>query len=289
MNYASDVDAGEQLLRADSATLATALQMPVADARREIQSLMTAALRANLGTLLAHPDRMVEARSTEAYLQSFARRLGGEPMAYILGEREFYSLSFEVNPAVLIPRPETELLVEAALETLPEDASATVLDVGTGSGCIAVTLAKLRPSLRVIATDLSHAALGVAARNAQRHGAINVEFRNGSWFEPVHGERFDLILSNPPYLAKDDPHLLDGDLRAEPHLALIAGLDGLEGLRAVISSASQHLRPGGLLLIEHGYDQAEGVTRLLRGAGFGDPITRTDLAGIPRLAAGRRP
>jgi len=289
MNYASDLDAGEQLLRADSATLATALQMSVPDARREIHRLLTAALQTDLGTLLAHPDRVVEARSSEAYLQSFARRLVGEPMAYILGEREFYGLSFEANPAVLIPRPETELLVEAALETLPKNTSATVLDVGTGSGCIAVTLAQRLPSVNVIATDLSHAALGVAARNAQRHGTTNVEFRSGSWFEAVRGERFDLIVSNPPYLGEDDPHRLEGDLRAEPHLALIAGRDGLEGLRAVISGASQHLRPGGSLLVEHGYNQAEAVARLLRGAGFLDLIARTDLAGIPRLAGGRRP
>lgn len=289
MSYTSDAETGEQLLRADSATLASALQISVPEARREIQRLLTYALGIDLAALLAHPERVSEARATGAYSQTFARRLGGEPMAYLLGEREFYGLSFEVTPAVLIPRPETELLVEIALDRLREDAIAAVLDVGTGSGCIAVTLAKLRPAAKVVATDLSHAALAVAERNARRQRVTNVEFRAGNWFEPVRSERFDLIVSNPPYVAEHDPHLLEGDLRAEPSLALVAGPEGLEGLRAIISQAPQHLLPGGVLLVEHGYRQAEAAAQLLDAAAFIDLIARTDLAGITRVAGGRRP
>jgi release factor glutamine methyltransferase len=289
MSYASDLELGEQLLRADSATLASALQISMPEARREIQSLLTYALGIDLATLLAHAERVAEARATAVYSRSFARRLGGEPMAYVLGEREFYGLAFEVAPAVLIPRPETELLVEMALDLLPADATAAVLDVGTGSGCIAVTVAKIRPAARVVATDLSHAALVVAERNARRQSVSNIQFRAGSWLEPVRGERFDLIVSNPPYVAELDPHLSVGDLRAEPSLALVSGPDGLESLREIISQAPQHLRPGGALLVEHGYNQAEAVARMLEAAGFVDLIARTDLAGIWRVAGGQHP
>lgn len=289
MSYASDLETGEQLLRADSATLAAGLQISVPEARREIQSLLTNALGIDLAVLLAHPERVVEARAAAAYVQTFARRLGGEPMAYVLGKREFYSLSFEVGPAVLIPRPETELLVELALDRLPEDTTTAMLDLGTGSGCVAVTLAKLRPRAKIVATDVSHPALAVAERNARTQRVTNVEFRAGDWFEPVRSERFPLIVSNPPYVAEHDPYLREGDLRAEPGLALVAGPSGLEALRAIISQAPQHLLPGGLLLVEHGYRQAEAVAQLLDAAGFVDLIARTDLAGIPRVAGGRCP
>ena len=286
--HAPAYEAAEQLLRADSSTLASALEIPVPQARREVQMLLTRALGADLAILLAHPERVLEARGTAAYAQMFARRLGGEPMAYVVGEREFYGLIFEVTPAVLIPRPETELLVEMALERLSEESASTVLDLGTGSGCIAVTLAKLRPKARIVATDLSQAALAVAERNARRHG-VTVEFRAGSWFEPVGGERFDVIVSNPPYVAEQDPHLSQGDLPFEPSLALTAGSDGLNALRAIVSGAPRYLSPGGSLLVEHGFGQAEAVAQLLRSAALTDVIARTDLAGIPRAVAGRRP
>jgi release factor glutamine methyltransferase len=289
VSHTSDLETGEQLLRADSATLAAALQIPVPEARREVQSLLTHALGIELATLLAHPERVVEGRASGAYLRTFARRLGGEPMAYVLGEREFFSLSFEVSPAVLIPRPETELLVEMALERLSREAATAVLDLGTGSGCIAVSLAKLRPAAKVVATDLSEAALAVAERNARRHRVTNVEFRAGNWFEPAGNEQFDLIVSNPPYVAERDPHLRRGDLRAEPSIALVAGAGGLEALWTIISQAPQHLVPGAVLLMEHGYQQAEAVAQLLDAAGFIDLIARTDLAGIPRVAGGRHP
>jgi release factor glutamine methyltransferase len=281
-------EAAEQLLRADSSTLASALEIPVPQARREVQTLLTRALGADLAILLAHPERVPEARGTPAYAQMFARRLGSEPMAYVLSEREFYGLIFEVTPAVLIPRPETELLVEMALERLPENSAASVLDLGTGSGCVGVSLAKLRPAARIVATDLSQAALAVAERNARRHG-VPIEFRAGSWFEPVGGERFDVIVSNPPYVGEHDPHLSQGDLPFEPSLALTAGADGLDALRTIVSQVARHLAPGGTLLVEHGFDQAEAVAQLLHSAALTDVIARTDLAGIPRAAAGRRP
>ena len=217
------------------------------------------------------------------------RRLGGEPVAYILGEREFYGLVFEVAPAVLIPRPETELLVELALERIPEGAAARVLDLGTGTGCVAITLAKLRPTARVIATDLSQEALSVAARNARSHEVVNLELRPGDWFEPVAGEQFDVIVSNPPYVAAGDPHLAQGDLRYEPGLALASGSDGQEALRIIVAKAVRHLLSSGSLLVEHGYDQGEAGTRLMRDAGLADANSHTDLAGIPRVTAGWKP
>ena len=208
-------------------------------------------------------------------------------MAYLLGDREFYGLAFKVTPAVLIPRPETELLVEVALERVAEDQSASILDLGTGSGCIAITLARLRPRARVVATDVSQQALAVAQENAAQHGAHNLELRLGDWFEPVAGERFDLVVSNPPYVAEADRHLTEGDLRYEPRLALSAGRDGLSMLRSIVQQAPQHLHDAGWLLLEHGYDQGPAVHALLLQHGFHDVLTRADLAGIPRVTLGR--
>jgi release factor glutamine methyltransferase len=215
-----------------------------------------------------------------------ALRSTGHPVAYILGEREFWSRGFAVGPDVLIPRPETETLVEAALARI--GGAASVCDLGTGSGAIAVTLACERPGAQVVATDASAAALAVARANAARHGAP-VEFREGPWYAPLAGESFDLIVSNPPYVASDDPHLGEGDLRFEPRLALTDGsADGLDSLRAIIAGAPAHLKAGGWILIEHGYDQAEACRELLEAAGFADPLSIPDLAGIPRVAGGRR-
>ena len=309
MNLATHAEAAERLMRADSQTLASALEIPLSDARREIQLLLTRALGVDLAFLLAHPERVPQARASAAYVDMLTRRLGGEPVAYILGEREFYGLAFEVAPAVLIPRPETEMLVELALGRIPEGAAARVLDLGTGTGCVGITLAKLRPAARVVATDLSQDALSVAARNAQRHGVINhgvinhgvinhgvinhgvtnLELRAGDWFEPVAGEQFDVIVSNPPYVAVGDLHLAQGDLRFEPGLALAGGRDGLEALRIIVSRAPRHLPSAGSLLVEHGYDQGEAVMGLMRDAGFADVNSHTDLAGIPRVTAGRKP
>jgi release factor glutamine methyltransferase len=210
----------------------------------------------------------------------------GHPVAYLVGAREFWSREFAVGPGVLIPRPETETLVEAALARLAADACAC--DLGTGSGAIAVTLACERRGARVVATDASADALAVARSNALVHGA-SVDFREGSWFAPVAGETFDLIVSNPPYVAAGDPHLARGDLRFEPRTALTDGsADGLDSLRAIVAGAPAHLKKGGWILIEHGHDQAEACRGLLEAAGFADRLSIPDLAGIPRVAGGRR-
>ncbi len=193
----------------------------------------------------------------------------------------FYGLPLAVNPAVLIPRPETELVVELALLAEP----ASVLDLGTGSGAIALALKRERPAARVVAVERSAAALAVARRNALRLG-IEVEFRHGLWFEPVAGERFDVVVSNPPYVREDDPRLREGDVRFEPRSALVAGADGLESIREIAAGAAAHLRPGGRLFLEHGLGQDAAVRALLAAAGLGDVRSWPDLAGIARVSGG---
>jgi release factor glutamine methyltransferase len=278
-----------ELLRLDSATLARALGCSAADARREVQILLCRALGVEQAWLLAHPESTPEGGLQERYGAMLARRLAQEPIAYILGEREFYGLLFEVTPDVLIPRPETELMVELALARVPKAAPWRILDLGTGSGCIAITLASLLPHVRVVATDLSGAALAVAGRNARRHRATNIDLRKGSWFEPVGTQRFDLIVSNPPYIAAGDPHVQQGDLRFEPAAALVADANGFGALSEIIAEAPRHLLSGGWLMVEHGYDQGTAVTQFLLASGFEDVFSRNDLAGIPRVAGGRRP
>jgi release factor glutamine methyltransferase len=215
-----------------------------------------------------------------------AQRALGHPVAYLVGTREFWSRAFEVGPAVLIPRPETETLVEAALARIA--ATAAVCDLGTGSGAIAVTLACERPSARVVATDASAEALAVARSNALAHGAT-IDFREGPWYAPLAGDSFDLIAANPPYVAARDPHLGQGDLRFEPRAALTdESEDGLASLREIIAGAPAHLKSGGWILIEHGYDQADACRALLEASGFGAIVSIPDLAGIPRVAGGRR-
>jgi release factor glutamine methyltransferase len=216
-----------------------------------------------------------------------ARRALGEPVAYLVENREFFSRDFAVGPDVLIPRPETETLVEAALSRLAPDAS--ILDLGTGSGAIAVSLACERAGTRVTATDVSAAALAMAQLNAEAHAcSSSIEFLQGSWYAPLAGRRFDMIVSNPPYVAHGDAHLAQGDLRFEPAHALSDGSDdGLDSIRSIVAGARLHLPPGGWILLEHGHDQADAVARLLAAAGFGDCVSIPDLAGIPRVAGGR--
>lgn len=222
-----------------------------------------------------------EARRLEDLLQ---RRLAGEPIAYLTGEREFYGLALEVTPDVLIPRPETELLVDLAIEKLPPRGRA--VDLGTGSGAIALALAHSRPDARVWALDASAAALEVARRNAGRCG-VAVEFLRSDWYGALGTERFDLIVSNPPYIVAGDSHLSQGDLRFEPIDALTDHADGLSALRAIVAGAAAHLAPGGWLLMEHGYDQAGAVRGLLDAAGFGQVQSWRDLAGIERASGAR--
>lgn len=249
------------------------------------RALLRAALQVSDTYLVAHPGKALTDRQRARYLAWVERRRAGEPVAYLTGEREFYSLAFTVTPAVLIPRPETELLVDAALERVPAHAAFSVLDLGTGSGCVAVVIALNRPRARVTATDASRDALAVARDNAARHRA-RIEFVESDWFNALAGRRFDLIVANPPYVAEGDPHLAQGDLRFEPRTALVAGADGLACIRLIIAQARAHLERGGRLLFEHGYDQAGRCRALLVRAGYCDVDSRRDLAGIERVSGG---
>jgi len=231
--------------------------------------------------VLAYPERSLPPEVEERFKDFAARRRDGEPVAYILGRKEFYSLPLAVNPAVLIPRPETELLVDLALA---RDFS-TALDLGTGSGAVALALKKHRPAARIVAVEASAAALEVAKRNGVALG-LEVDWRHGQWLAPVGGEHYDLIVSNPPYVAAGDPHLTA--LRHEPMSALVAGADGLEAIRAIVLAAPAHLVPGGWLLLEHGVGQDAAVCDLLRHAGLEDARTWPDLAGIPRVSGAKR-
>lgn len=236
--------------------------------------------------LIAHAEESPGIEAERMFAALAARRARGEPIAYILGEREFFGLRFRVAPAVLIPRPETELLVELALERIPVDAAARVLDLGTGSGAIAVTLAKKRPRAALTAVDVDYAALTVARANASQH-KVQVRFFCGDWFGALSGQSFDLIVSNPPYVASEDPHLGLGDLRFEPQRALVGGADGLDCIRSIVAKAGAHLNPGAWLLIEHGYDQAAACRSLFEAAGYRAVQSWSDLAGVERASGGR--
>lgn len=237
--------------------------------------------------LVAFPEREPDDAIAERFAQLAARRRAGEPLAYLLGIKEFYGRDFLVSPAVLVPRPETELLVELALARMSAHAAPRVLDLGTGSGAIAVSLALEHPQAQVVAVDVSAAALEVAQANARVLGA-RVEFRLGSWWQPIAaGERFDLIVSNPPYIAEGDRHL--ASLTHEPALALTDGGDGLACLRAIVAGAGAHLAPDGWLGMEHGWDQGPAVRELCLAAGFRDVDTARDGAGHDRVTHGRAP
>lgn len=248
---------------------------------REARLLLAHATGLAEASVLAHPERELEGAAQARFLGLAARRARGEPIAYLVGEKEFFGLALRVDPSVLIPRPETELLVELALARRP----GSVLDLGAGSGAIALALKRHLPAARVVAVEASPAALAIASGNARRLG-LEVEFRQGAWFEPVAGERFDLVASNPPYVAAGDPHLAEGDLRFEPRAALVGGEDGLDAIRAIVAGVRAHLMPGGRLLLEHGLGQDEAVRSLLRDAGLEEIATWPDLAGIARVSGG---
>jgi len=240
--------------------------------------------------LYAHGDDAMPPHQALAYDALVARRMAGEPVAYLVGRRGFWTLDLMVTPDTLIPRPETELLVEQALARLPADRPVRVADLGTGSGAIALALASERPLARVVASDRSGAALQVARRNASAHGLDGrVDFRQGDWFAPLAGEGFDLVASNPPYIAEADPHLGRGDLRHEPPGALASGGDGLDAIRTIVAGAPAHLVPGGWLLLEHGHDQGPPVRALLEAGGFTGVATVRDLEHRDRVSLGRLP
>ncbi|MDE2354321.1 MAG: peptide chain release factor N(5)-glutamine methyltransferase [Betaproteobacteria bacterium] len=260
--------------------------------RGERRLLLEAVLDCSHAWLASHPEALLDEAQDQRYRALVARRAAGEPVAYLVGRREFYGLPLAVTPDVLIPRPETEGLVDWALECLPPGSPAAVLDLGTGSGAIAVALLHERPSLAVTAVDRSPAALTVAAQNAARHhppGSRPIRFLAGDWYAPVQGERFRLILANPPYVAGGDPHLAQGDLRFEPPAALASGPEGLDDLRRIVAQAPRHLEAGGLLLVEHGHDQGPACAALFAAAGLRQVTLRHDLGGLPRLTGGRYP
>ena len=256
--------------------------------RLDAQRLLGQALRRSRAWLIAHDDQPVQPTQAEAFAAQLTQRAQGVPLAYLLGEREFHGLMLKVTPDVLVPRPDTEVLVDWALERLPglgsEGAAPSVADLGTGSGAIALALKHACPAAHLCAVDRNAAALAVARHNGERL-QLPVQWLQGDWYEPLSGQHLDLIVSNPPYISAQDPHL--SALHAEPLEALTPGGDGLSALRILCHDGPRHLKPGGWLLLEHGFDQAAAVRALLEAAGFQEVQTRRDLAGHERCSGGR--
>ena len=271
------------------ASLLRAAELPDSPtARLDAELLLAAALGKSRSYLHTWPEKIVSSESALIFADYLHRRRAGEPVAYILGQQGFWNLDLEVAPHTLIPRPDTELLVETALQLLPAT-SANVLDLGTGSGAIALALASERAAWQVTAVDRVLEAVALAERNRQRLALDNVTVLNSHWFSALADHRFDLIISNPPYIAAGDVHLAEGDVRFEPESALVAGPDGLDDIREIVAAAPQHLNPGAWLMLEHGYDQGAPVRDLLQGAGFTQVQSRKDLGAHERITLGRLP
>ncbi len=275
----------ETVLQQASHKLATVTET----SRLEAEILLAHVLGKSRTWLRTWPEHVPSTGQQRRFHELLARRAAGEPVAHLTGERDFWDMTLRVTPDTLIPRPETERLVELALERIPQEADWRIADLGTGSGAIALALARERPACHVIATDLSADALRVARGNAENLGVGNLEFRHGPWLAPLAGEKLSLIASNPPYVHPDDPHLTRGDLRFEPASALGSAPDGLRDIREIAHAARAHLMPGGWLLLEHGYDQGPAVRDILAIQGYGELATHTDLSGHERVTLGRRP
>jgi release factor glutamine methyltransferase len=276
----------QAILQLHSKQLEAALNIDSSSARIEVQCILQAVLKVNRAYLLTCPEQLLSNDQQTRLAALFERRLSGEPIAYLLGEREFYGLTFKVSPATMIPRPETELLVELALQQIPQQGTCRVLDLGTGSGAIALSIAHARPYAEVVAVDFSTAALEVAEFNAQWLNLGNVRLLHSNWFGALQDERFDIIVSNPPYIAANDIHLTLGDVRFEPRTALTSGADELQDIRFITSQAKEHLNANGKLMLEHGYNHAARVRVLLKQAGFTGVFSTRDLAGIERVSGG---
>lgn len=257
--------------------------------RHEAEPLLLHALGRERAWLFMHGREPATAETAERFADLVARRAAGEPVAYLTGSRGFWTLDLQVTPDTLIPRPETELLVELALARIAPGQPVRVADLGTGSGAIALAIASERPQARVLATDISAAALALARRNAVANDIGNVEFDSGSWLAPLAGRRFDVIVSNPPYIAEQDPHLQQGDLRFEPAAALSSGADGLDAIREIVAGAARHLNAEGWLLLEHGWEQGQAIRALLAQSGFVEVATAQDLEQRDRVSLGRWP
>jgi release factor glutamine methyltransferase len=255
-------------------------------ARLEIRILLESVLKVDRAWLIAHEDQSIQPGPMHRYEALLSRRLRSEPMAYILGQREFYGRLFKVGPEVLIPRPETEILVDLAKARLPEGKTSDVLDLGTGSGCIAITLALECPASNVVGVDASQSSLILARENAATLGA-SVEWQKGNWYSTLYGKRFDLIVSNPPYIAERDIHLELGDVRFEPRSALSSGPLGLNDLKVIIEESQVHLNPGRWLVLEHGYDQGPVVMELMKKRDFQQVEIHKDYAGNDRVTIGK--
>jgi len=254
----------------------------------EAQLLLEHVLNVNHAWLITHADDEINNEAHQQFEALIQRRIAGEPIAHILGEREFYGLPFKVTPDTLIPRPDTETLVEAALAKTPSSEAINILDLGTGSGAIALAIAKHRPNAKVTAVDASKAALSVAEENGRSLNIPNVQFILSDWFSALKNQQFDVIVSNPPYIEQDDDHLKQGDLRFEPISALASGEDGLDDIRQIILDASAHLKPKGWLMFEHGYNQSESISKLLASAHFTSIETLKDLGSNDRVTFGQK-
>ena len=278
-----------QPVRIDELLSAASMRIGGDSARLDAELLLVHALGQSRAWLVAHADDVLAADASERIEPLIAARARGVPIAHVLGRRGFWTHELEVTPDTLIPRPETELLVELALARIGLDHVARIADLGTGSGAIALAIAAERPLVHVVATDASEAALTVARRNADALRLRNIEFAHGDWCAALAAQRYEVILSNPPYIAQDDPHLEVGDLCFEPRMALISGIDGLDAIRRIASDAPVHLQPGGWLLLEHGWTQGAAVCELLIAAGLREVETQRDLEQRDRVTLGRRP
>ena len=274
------------LLKVAQQQITEALSLDQQVARLEARLLLQNLLSVSHAWLLAHESDLVDATICHQFQQQLQRRLKGEPIAHILGHREFFGLDLKVTADTLIPRPDTETLVEAALHCIPESEPYKVLDLGTGTGAIALAIASQRPHAEITAVDSSTMALEVARENAKRLGIEYVSFMQSDWFSKLGEQRFDLIISNPPYIAESDIHLKQGDLRFEPISALASGEDGFDDIRQIVNQAATHLNQQGSLHLEHGYNQAEQVSALMQNAGFSRICHTKDLAGITRVTSG---